>query len=140
MIDCLNAGILIFSSAGNSKYKIVKSGDPDYNNNYGGYSTFSGSYRSNVLYHRGNYVATSGTTIIVGATNSAVVDAKRAFSDCGPAVGVYGPGTNIQSSGLFSGVPDPRNSTYKRTKLNGTSMSCPQVTGVVACVFRITQK
>lgn len=135
MVDCLNAGILIFSSAGNSKYKIVKSGDPDYNNIYGGYSTFFGSYRSNVLYHRGNYVATSGTTIIVGATNSAVVDAKRAFSDCGPAVGVYGPGTNIQSSGLFSGVPDPRNSTYKRTKLNGTSMSCPQVTGVVACLL-----
>jgi len=135
MIDCLNAGVLIFSSAGNSKYKIVKSGDPDYNNFYGGYSTFSNSYRSRVAYHRGNYVATSGTTIIVGASNSAVVDAKRSFSDCGPAVGVYGPGTNIQSSGLYSGVADPRNSNYKRLKLNGTSMSCPQVTGVVACLL-----
>ena len=136
MVDCLTAGILIFSSAGNSKYKIVKSAsDPDYYNAYGGYSSFFNSYRNSVTYHTGNYVATSGTTIIVGATNSAVVDAKRAFSDCGPAVGVYGPGTNIQSSGLFSGVSDPRNSTYKRTKLNGTSMSCPQVTGVVACLL-----
>lgn len=134
--DCLDAGILIFSSAGNSKYKIVKSGDPDYNNRYGGYVTsFGGAYRFGLFYHQGNYVATSGTTIIVGASNSAVVDAKRSFSDCGPAVGVYGPGTNIQSSGLNSGALDPRNSNYRRLKLNGTSMSCPQVTGVVACLL-----
>ncbi len=136
IVDCLTAGVLVFSSAGNSKYKIVKQGDPDYNNQYGGYTTsFGGAYRFSSTYHTGNYVATSGTTIIVGATNSAVVDAKRSFSDCGPAVGVYGPGTNIQSSGLSSGVPDPRNSAYKRLKLNGTSMSCPQVTGVVACLL-----
>ena len=137
IVDCLTAGILVFSSAGNSKYKIVKdSNDPDYNNQYGGYTTsFGGRYRFSSTYHTGNYVATSGTTIIVGATNSAVVDAKRSFSDCGPAVGVYGPGTNIQSSGLSIGVPDPRNSEYKRLKLNGTSMSCPQVTGVVACLL-----
>jgi len=135
--DCLSEGILMFSSAGNSKYKIDNSGGPEVNNSYGGYRFFFGQnrYRIGAPYHIGNFVANTGTVIVVGASNSAVVDAKRSFSDCGPRVNVYGPGTNIQSSGLFSGEPDPRNSNYKRLKLNGTSMSCPQVTGVIACLL-----
>ena len=36
---------------------------------------------------------------------------------------------------MSSGVPDPRNSAYNRLNLTGTSLSCPLVTGVVACLL-----
>ena len=37
---------------------------------------------------------------------------------------------------MTNAVPDPRNSTYHLNKLSGTSMACPQVTGMLACVLQ----
>jgi len=146
--DMINEGVITCGSSGNGRMKIDVLGGIDYNNRVAAtyISSSVGTISAfGVFYHQGSSPGVGSSTICVGATNSAVVDAKRAFSDCGPRVNVFAPGTNIQSSHLTTGpVPDPRNATYTRGKLNGTSMSCPQVSGLLACLAehypRITQK
>tara|TARA_B100002019_G_scaffold83730_1_gene72275 strand:+ start:1243 stop:2982 length:1740 start_codon:yes stop_codon:yes gene_type:complete len=154
--EMIAAGVISVGSAGNDKTKICKvSSDQDWSNAYlGDYrSNFSGQMtRGSQHYHRGNSVGTppmdsypmpiafpKASPICVGATNSAVVDAKRSFSNCGPRVDVYGPGTNIQSArhSGYGFVLDPRNSEYGLSKQNGTSMSGPQICGLLACVLEI---
>ena len=69
-------------------------------------------------------------------------DRKVSFSDCGPGVDIYAPGTSIMSvlntdySG--GGTTDPRSGSlpsYKIGKISGTSMASPQVAGLVACLM-----
>ena len=143
MDACYDAGIVITASAGNNREKIVNFGDVfavDRDNAYAGWARDprDGVHKYQVYYQwsHGNCINNgSAQPITVGATNSAVTEAKRSFSACGPSVEVYAPGTNIMSSYRSSGVNDPRNSNFKMKKLNGTSMSCPQVTGILACLL-----
>ena len=140
----IDAGCLISCSAGNGRMLIRGPGlanDLEANNSYYGYAFFLGQFRHQLgtgSYQYGNMISNScSQALTVGATNSAVVDAKRSFSDCGPSVEVYSPGTNIQSAHLYAdgvSVPDPRNSNYHLKKQNGTSMASPQVAGVLACL------
>lgn len=156
--EMINAGVISISSAGNDRMKISKtSSDEDWYNRYYGdtpHPVVQGDYnRNSFTYHRGNSAANppmagypdtntflQNSPICVGATNSAVVDAKRSFSDCGPRVDIFAPGTNIQSSlhiSSYNTVPDPRNSDYFFAKQNGTSMAGPQVCGLLACVLEL---
>ena len=57
---------------------------------------------------------------------------KANFSNCGNQVDIFAAGEGIQSSLLSGGINDPRNATYQLGKYQGTSMSGPQVAGVVA--------
>jgi subtilisin family serine protease len=83
---------------------------------------------------------TNGTydlpAITVGAVDSINPDQKVLFSDCGPAVTIWAPGTYIISS-YTGGISDPRNSSYLVGKNSGTSMASPQVCGVIACALEI---
>ena len=124
--DAIADGIIVVGSAGNSNYKIDISGGTDYNN----YILYSGGY---YYYNRGGSPGVH--CINVGATSSNVNDSKATFSNKGPGVDIFAPGYNIQSSthSDIKDVADPRNSNYGLQKLNGTSMSGPQVTGYIAC-------
>lgn len=158
MRELISAGVIVVGSAGNSKEKICKSSaDVDWNNRYYGYeySSLASKYVTrSEAYHRGNSASAApigGTypspvtfpqtsPICVGATNSAATEAKRSFSCCGPRVDIFAPGTNIQSSRHLEDnttVPDPRNTDYFLAKQNGTSMSGPQVCGLLACVLEL---
>ena len=64
-------------------------------------------------------------------------ETKAAFSNNGPGVDIYAPGRAIMSSLNSSSTSDPRNSTYKIGKYQGTSMASPQVCGVLACILEI---
>lgn len=131
-----NEGIIFVGSAGNSQYKIATVNDVDYNNFVNGKDPGSGLTFA-VNYHRGSSPSAASKTICVGATNASILEAKRAFSSCGPRVNVYAPGTSIQStSHIYDGFAsqDPRNSNYYFLKLSGTSMASPQVTGLIACI------
>ena len=143
MNACVREGIVITASAGNNREKIVNFADPfavDRDNAYAGWARDprDGVFKWQVFnfWGQGNSINNgSYNTITVGATNSAVTEAKRSFSACGPCVEVYAPGTNIQSAYRGVGADDPRDSNFKLRKLNGTSMSCPQVTGILACLL-----
>ncbi len=162
MIEAMSEGIIIVASAGNSYWYEDVPGGPDYDN----YMVYNG-----VTYyiHRGSSPGaanggTENTKIIcsgaIGQHNEAtgasiynstgieVGDYKAEFSNYGPRVDVFAPGSGIQSiwnSGatLYDAVaaPDPRVSALSGTdsinnnfkKCPGTSMSCPNTVGVLAC-------
>jgi len=138
--DMVADGIIVAASAGNNYAKCDVSGGVDYNNyfilNYNG----SPSNQFIYYYHRGASPAASDSAISVGSIKSLKISGseyKTNYSNCGPAVDVYAPGDAIISSVLIAeanSVADSRNSGYGLAKFTGTSMSGPQVAGMLACI------
>lgn len=163
MIDAMSEGIIIVASAGNSAWYVDVPGGPDYNN----YLVIGGvSY----YYHRGSSPGsanggTEGTKIIcsgaIGQHNEStgasiysstgleIGDYRAEFSNYGPRIDCYAPGSAIQSiwttgESLYDsieatdlrvtllGETDVVNNNFK--KVPGTSMSGPQTAGVLACL------
>lgn len=134
MEDAIADGVIMIGAAGNDSTKIDIIGGADFNNSF----IWSGF---TVPYHRGSTPAASGNTICVGAIGTLTNETKATFSNCGPRVDIYAPGSSIISSfnstDSFGGVNDPRNTTYKIGKISGTSMASPQVCGILACALEI---
>lgn len=126
------AGVILIGAAGNYYHKIDVPGGLDYDNYYR-YSNFE-----NVYYHRGSSPTRASEFINVGAIDNTVTEQKSSFSETGPRVDVYAPGSYIMSalSNRYGSLSDPRNSTYRIGKISGTSMACPQVTGMLACALQ----
>ncbi len=129
--DLIDDGIIFVTASGNSYAKIAKPENVDYNN--------SVSTSGTTLYYcRGGSPTSDGTAICVGATAATRWDMKASFSHYGSRVDIYAPGFNIVSSvynGFFSNITDTRNSSYFIQSYSGTSMACPQVVGVLACIL-----
>lgn len=127
--DAIADGILFVGAAGNESTKIDISSGVDYNNTIS-YSTFVR------YYHRGDSKHSS-TMIQVGSISQLSNESKSTFSNCGPRIDVYAPGSSIMSCvhNDSVNVNDPRNSSYKLIKKSGTSMASPQVCGVLACLL-----
>ena len=130
--DAILDGIIVVGAASNDSVKIDVEGGIDYDNSF-----FEGLFT--VRYHEGSSPGAAPGAICVGAVSPFVAEPKADFSNCGPRVDIYAPGTNIMSSlnttNSFGGTSDLRNSNFKLGKLNGTSMASPQVCGVLACVL-----
>ena len=139
--DCVDDGIIFVGAAANDSEKIDVQGGTDYDN-----YVFTGGVA--YYYHRGSWnssAAKSGVggqrlSICVGALSALSNESKATFSNCGPRVDLYSPGSNIISAlhpagGGVTLVDDSRNSSYKLGKYNGTSMASPQVCGVIACLL-----
>lgn len=128
--DAIDDGIIIVCSAGNDYWKTVNSTDQDYNNIY--YMTYEGVNYFWYLHRGTGSAAGFANAINVGALSNNVAEDKASFSNCGSQVDIFAAGEAIQSS-LHSGYgADARNSTYRLGKYQGTSMSGPQVAGVLA--------
>jgi len=95
MQELADAGVHVCKAASNDCQKVDVPGGVDYNNYY----ISSGT---NVYYHQGSSPQGDGRAIVVGALDSIVhnasLDRKVDFSNSGPAVHVFAPGTNIQSA------------------------------------------
>jgi hypothetical protein len=172
MIDAMNEGIIIVASAGNDYSYIDTPDGLDYNNTMVFYgltyyihrgsspgSTWGVSEYSRVICvgATGQHNEASGSSVYA-STGIEVGDYKAEYSNYGPRVDCYAPGSGIQSIWNSSvstydiitatdprvaalGLTDIINNNFK--KCPGTSMSCPQVAGVLACLAekypRITQ-
>jgi hypothetical protein len=133
--DAINDGVIIISSAGNSYWNCDTSSGNDYNNsiNVGG-----------TLYHsRGSTPGSADNVICVGSIGSKINEYKSNFSNWGERVDIWGPGSDIISavydntttpSGYNPVIADSRNSSYYLASISGTSMSSPQVCGIIACL------
>lgn len=131
--DAIADGIHIVGAAGNEYSKIDIPGGIDYNNYF--YS-YNGTYTS-WYQHRGTAPGAVPGVICVGSVNDLVVETKATYSNCGPRIDVFAPGTNIMASVHSTGVADSRNASYNLAKRTGTSFASPQVAGVVACLLEL---
>jgi len=142
--DAINNGVIVVGAAGNEYTKIDVPGGIDYDNlilfNLGGQV-------AGLFYHRGSSASSAGTlaagSICVGAISTLVNESKADFSNSGPRVTIYAPGTQIMSSYHSGTTDDFRSASFKINKIGGTSMASPQVCGVLACALeqypRMTQ-
>lgn len=135
--DAISEGVIVISSAGNNYAPIVREGSDDYDN----YMIFSGT---TYYFWRGTTPGSANNVICVGSLDSRTEEGKSNFSNWGPRVDIFAPGSDIISSvydytsavaeGYGSVVADPRDGSYWLASINGTSMAAPQVAGVVACL------
>ena len=144
--NCINAGIIMVACAGNDDTRISVPGDIDYSNTL----TATGFNFGNPIYYARSSSPVTSNVISVGAIRASVnspggPDAKSNFSNCGPRVNLFAPGSFVTSAWLTANgavsqptpVPDPRNTAYYIGKDSGTSMASPQVTGILACALEI---
>lgn len=134
--DAITDGVIVISSAGNSYWNCDTSSGDDYNNYVSGLSTY---------YHsRGATPGSTDNVICVGSISSWTNEYKSNFSNWGDRVDIWAPGSDIisavydqssASAANYGSIPqDPRNSSYYLASISGTSMSSPQVCGVIACL------
>jgi subtilisin family serine protease len=133
------AGVIMVGAAGNYYHKIDVPGGVDYNNYYR-YNYFN-FYTEDIYYHRGSSPTGASSMINVGAIDNTGTEQKAVFSETGPGVDIYAAGVAVMAAYandiyVTGAVADPRNSAYHLNKLAGTSMACPQVTGMLACVLQ----
>jgi subtilisin family serine protease len=134
--DAIEDGIIVVGAAGNNSFKIDVAGGVDIDN----YFVFSsGGSNFAVYYHEGSSPGSSPGAITVGSISTLSDERKSSFSNCGPRIDIYAPGSLIMSSinSTTFGVADSRNSSYNLIKYSGTSMASPQVAGVLACMMEI---
>jgi len=145
--DAIDDGIIIIGSAGNNNSKIELLGGTDYNNRitYTSYSqdrnTNNGVFTS--YYMRGSSPGGSPNVICVGSLDAHSDFRRSSFSNHGPRVDVFAPGSYIVSAfddfsfvadgNTAQNTTDPRDNTYFLGVISGTSMASPQVAGIAAC-------
>lgn len=126
--DAIADGVIVVGSAGNSSLFMDVESGLDYNNYYAGPSI------GTIEYAKGASPGSAKGVICVGSIDVYKDDRKSTFSNTGPRIDIWAPGSAILSSTNSGGTNDPRGTGFL-SKYSGTSMSGPQVTGILALVL-----
>ena len=133
MADAAADGIIMVGAAGNYYMYNDKSTGINYNNRL--IYLYLGVIPISLYYMRGPSPGASDGVICVSAVDSTVSERKVDFSNAGPRTDVFAAGSNIMGAYYTGGVADPRNGSFQKAKLSGTSMASPQVCGLLACAL-----
>jgi len=155
VVDALNSGVVVIGSAGNDSSVILNRKSSSSTSHYNDIALYAGV--TTYYPRRGMYWAAYGNTsnaIMVGSCSTQIKEGKDYFSNTGDRIDIWAPGSNIMSAWCYLSntgsvisntanleaascvaVTDPRNPSYYLNKDSGTSMSCPQVAGVAACIL-----
>jgi len=141
--DAIEDGIVIICAAGNDNFHVVPQGDVNYNN----FVIFQG-YNGNapIYFNRGMSPGSAPNAIMVGSLGSDAQFKRSSFTNFGPRIDVFAPGSNILSTwgnpaaitGARAGqgivdnkYPGGNNWMYP---ISGTSMASPLIASVAAMV------
>ena len=135
--EMIDEGIHVIIAAGNNYHKIDTPAGADYNN----YVTFGGT---DYYYHRGSSPLDDQALKIGSIDNNvfaANLDYCSNFSEKGPAIDIWAPGSNVMSAcsntNDFSAVSYSKDAGFKQLTISGTSMAAPQVCGVGALYLQM---
>jgi len=147
--DAENAGVIFVHASGNYSHKVDKPDGIDWNNYYTVNSYWGGIVPPGqpIYYHRGgspfsaNCIQVSAARDITTYYNGKIMEVVDSYSERGPGCDVVAPGTNITAgTSKTSTYPTSEyvwgksgtDRQHKVTKISGTSMAAPQVTGILA--------
>ena len=152
------AGIHVIVAAGNRSHKIDIPGGDDYNNYLQTVAAGAAYYYNRGSSPFGGTGPTEGSSgaddivtvaHIVGSIDStahgAGLEQKATYSETGPGVSIYAPGTDIMSamsttnkfSATVADNPYPGNAAFLINNISGTSMASPQIAGLLSLWIQI---
>ena len=137
--DAINDGVVVIAAAGNSNYYIVRDTNSNsYNNSV---TIDNGSTSLSIPIHRGTTPGSTKGVICVGAINTDTDFRRAPYTNYGPRIDVFAPGTLIHSAFNSFGTVDGKYEDLAQDtfdnyffSISGTSMASPQVAGVIACL------
>lgn len=138
--DAIDDGLIVVSSAGNSYWNCTISTSSDWTNRIQ-----TNTYGT--LYHsQGSSPGAADGVICVGSIGTYANETKSDFSNWGKRIDIWGPGSNIISAVYDSTAASEFGITlvndgrgYLLGSISGTSMSSPQVAGILACTLENNQ-
>ena len=134
--DAVEDGLIVIAAASNDDLMVVPQIDPNTGSTHQDYDNrvnlpnVGGTY----YYNRGSAPGCAKGAVCVGSISTWKDFRRSSFSNYGPRVDVYAPGSVIVSAYSSAGALDTKyggNNYFKA--ISGTSMATPQVSGMVAC-------
>ena len=133
--DAVEDGIIVIAAASNDNLMVVPQIDPTTGATHQDWSNYV--YLSTIgvsrYYNRGSAPSSGKGVICVGSISTDQDFRRSSFSNYGPLVDVWAPGSSIVSSYNQNGTPDTKyggNNWFRA--ISGTSMATPQVSGMAA--------